>query len=87
MKTVVVMFALTLAAGTAFAGDDHALADACKAECPKAKSEHEAHDCLKKFVKSKKADAKWKESACAKALASHEEHEKKSGHDEDGHKH
>lgn len=88
MKALVLCAGVLLGSQFAMA-EGESLVSACKAECPKAKSEHEAHACLDKLAKTKKNDAKWKESACFKAYKAHEEHEKKEGHgDEHGdHKH
>jgi hypothetical protein len=82
MKTVILSaIALSLAsAGTAFASEDHNLMAACKAECPTAKTEHEAHACMKEVVKKKKGDKKFRKSDCFEALREHEKHEKESGH-------
>lgn len=64
--------------------------DACKAECPDAKTEDEAHVCVEKIAGAKKKDKKWKESKCSKAYKEHEvheEHEYHKDHEKDGHKH
>ena len=50
--------------------------EACKAECPDAKTEDEAHACVEKIAGTKKKDKKWKESKCSKAYKEHEAHEK-----------
>lgn len=55
---------------------------ACKAECPDAKSDHEAHDCLRKLLKKDKSK-KLSSTSCFKALQEHEADEKKHS----GHKH
>lgn len=64
-----------------FAADKgHSMLEQCKAECPEAKSEHEAHKCMKDVVKKKKGDASFKKSECFHAMKEHE-------HNEKGHKH
>ena len=84
------LVAATALSGGAYGSEGHghghedkagALVAACKAECPTAKTEHEAHDCTKKL--NKKKDAKFSESACFKAHVEHEKHEAK----ENKHKH
>ena len=55
------------------------LRDACKVECPTAKTEHEAHECMKKLVKKDK-QKKLFGTDCFKALKEHEAEEKKHGH-------
>lgn len=64
------------------ASEDHGMLAVCKAECPSATTEHEAHKCMKGVVKAKKGDKKFRKSDCFAALKEHEKHEK-----EDGHKH
>lgn len=65
----------------AYASEDHpSLQTACQAECPAAKTEDEAHKCMKAVVKKKKADKKFRKSDCFEALREHEKHEKESGH-------
>ena len=65
---------------TAHAGDDHTMISACKAECPDAKTEHDAHKCMKVVVKKKKGDKGFKKSECFHAFEEHEKSEKESGH-------
>lgn len=67
--------------------EEKSLKDACKTECPKAKSDHEAHACMKNVVKKKKNDKTFLATDCYAALKEHEEHEKKEGHHDDDHKH
>lgn len=62
------------------ASDDHNLKEVCKAECPAAKDEHEAHKCMKEVAKKKKDDKKFRKSDCFAALREHEKHEKEEGH-------
>jgi hypothetical protein len=52
----------------------------CKSECPNAKSEHQAHECMKKIASEKKDDKKFKTSKCFAALQEHEAHEKDGEH-------
>ncbi len=86
MKNSLVVLALTIfmfgTQGVAQACEncEGGLKEACKAECPSAKNEHEAHKCMKAVVKAKKSDKEFKKSECFKALVAHEEHEKKDGH-------
>ena len=84
MKSVMIASAVVLGSQFAMA-EGKELVDACKTECPAAKTEHDAHQCLDKLAKTKKNDAKWKATACFKAYQAHEEAEKKEGHDD--HKH
>ncbi len=71
-------------------GEKKGLQVACKAECRAAKTEHEAHDCMKKLVKNDKSK-KLTGTACFKALKEHEAEEKNHKHGKgkghDGHKH
>lgn len=81
MKTLLIT--IMLAAISAQAADSHsetALQDACKADCPSAKSEDEAHACMKGIVKNKKNDKKFRKSDCYSAFKEHEKHEKDHGH-------
>ena len=64
------------------ASEDHHLQEACKAECPSAKSEHEAHECMKNVVKIKKNDRKFRKSDCYEILREHEKHENEKSHKE-----
>lgn len=92
---LVIFFGFSLNVGA----DDHdhahvekskGLQVACKAECPAAKTEHQAHDCMKKLVKNNKSK-KLSGTACFKALEAHEAEEKNHKHGKgkghDGHKH
>jgi len=80
-KVVLAALALALTAPTfASASEDHNLVESCKMECPDAKTEHEAHKCMKEVVKKKKLDKKFRKSDCVEALREHEKHEKESGH-------
>lgn len=56
------------------------LQETCKAECPAAKNEHEAHECMKGVAQAKKNDKKFRKSDCYAALRDHEKHEKEEGH-------
>lgn len=75
--------------GHSHEGGGNKLQEACKVECPSAKSDHEAHDCLRKLVKKK--DSKLvADSDCSMALKTHEAEEKARGHGKKkhaGHKH
>ena len=62
------------------ASEDHNLLDVCKSECPGAKTEEEAHTCMKEVVKKKKSDKKFRKSDCFEAVRAHEKHEKEAGH-------
>ncbi len=69
--------------------DSHAahgksLIDACKTECPAAKTEHEAHSCLKALAKKKKDGKIGASENCLAALKEHEAHE---ASEKDSHKH
>lgn len=78
-----ILITIMLAAISVQAADSHsetALQDACKAECPTAKTEDEAHACLKEVVKKKKSDKKFRKSDCFAALKEHEKHEKDHDH-------
>jgi hypothetical protein len=83
MKFVPMVLTL-LFAGQIASGDDHALREVCKAECPTAKTEDEAHRCMDEVVKKKKGDKKFRKSDCFAAHRDHEKHEKAEG---DGHSH
>lgn len=75
--------ALTVLALTpfyAFSSEDHNLREACKSECPSAKTEDEAHKCMSDVMKKKKDDRKFKKSDCAAAYREHEKHEKEENH-------
>ncbi|MGE4108235.1 MAG: hypothetical protein AB7F66_13555 [Bacteriovoracia bacterium] len=77
----VVAFSLV---GSAWSGasEDHKMVEVCKAECPSAKTEDEAHKCMDGVAKKKAGDKKFRKSDCYAAYREHEKHEK-----EDGHKH
>lgn len=62
------------------ASDDHGLLSACKAECPSAKTEDEAHKCLEGVVKNKKSDKKFRKSDCFEAFREAEKHDKDHKH-------
>lgn len=76
MSTVIVMALCSLAQ----ASEDHTLVESCKAECPTAKTEHEAHKCMDAVAKKKAADKSFKKSECFHAYQEHEKAEKKHGH-------
>lgn len=78
MKVVILLSALLSL--NAIASEDHNLRESCKAECPAAKTEHDAHKCMEDVVKKKKADKKFRKSDCYEAFREHEKHEKESGH-------
>lgn len=81
MKNLNFALVLVLTAPTfAFASEDHGMLDVCKAECPKAQSENEAHLCMEDIVK-KKNDKKFRKSDCFAAFKEHEKHEKEDGHE------
>lgn len=85
--TLVTVLGLMLP-GSANAHGDHeghggqGILEACKAECPKATTEEEAHTCMEGVVKKKKADRKFRKTDCYAAVQDHEKKEK-----DDGHKH
>jgi hypothetical protein len=54
--------------------------DQCRTECPDAKSEDEAHKCMKDVSKKKKGDPAFKKSECFHAMKEHEHNEKGHGH-------
>ena len=79
----VLFLAISLSLGTkaiAQASEDHGMLEVCKAECPQAKSEEEAHTCMKKVVEKKKGDRKFRKTDCFAAFRDHEKHEKEAGH-------
>lgn len=65
---------------SAHAGDGHTMMESCKAECPEAKTEDEAHKCMKGVAKKKKGDKAFGKSECLHAMKEHEKHEKAHGH-------
>lgn len=69
-----------IASPYAEASEDHGMLEACKAECPKAQSEDDAHKCMEGVVKKKKNDKKFRKSDCFAAFKEHEKHEKEHGH-------
>lgn len=62
----------------AFAHEHVNMKDACKTECPKAKTEDEAHTCMDGVAKKKAGDKKFIESKCFHAYQEHEKEEKES---------
>ena len=76
----------TSMAPAAFAADQHAhsMLEACKAQCPTAKTEDETHKCLEALPKKKKSEKAFKDSECFHAYQEHEKAEKSGKH---GHKH
>ncbi len=76
----VLLILLTISSYTYAADKGHSMLEQCKAECPDAKSEDDAHKCMKNVVKKKKGDASFKKSECFHATKEHE-------HNEKGHKH
>lgn len=80
-KLMISMIALFLGVSAMAAeGHEPSLQETCKAECPKAQTEHEAHECMKKVAETKKDDKKFRKSDCFAALKDHEKHEKEHGH-------
>ena len=69
-----------IGSSVALASEDHNMRDVCKAECPSAKTEDEAHKCMDEVAKKKKNDKKFKKSDCFEAYREHEKHEKEEGH-------
>lgn len=81
MKALNFILALGLTAPVfAVASEDHGMLEVCKAECPKAQSEDEAHKCMEGVAKKKKNDKKFRKSDCFAAYKEHEKHEKEDGH-------
>lgn len=81
MKALSIAIAVgVLASFNVSASDDHGLLEACKAECPSAKTEDEAHKCMEGVVKNKKADKKFRKSDCFAAFREAEKHEKDHKH-------
>ncbi len=81
MKHLVIVFTLSLGSPlVALASEDHGMMQLCKAECPSAKTEDEAHKCMDEVVKKKKADKSFRKSDCHAAYREHEKHEKQEGH-------
>ncbi|MBX2994899.1 MAG: hypothetical protein KF681_08755 [Bdellovibrionaceae bacterium] len=83
MKTAMMTTLLVMAPVFGFAAEgahEHNLQEACKAECPAAKTEDEAHKCMEGVVKKKKEDRKFRKSDCFSAFKEHEKHEKAEGH-------
>ena len=79
MKSLGMIFSFLLATGSV-ASAETSFIEACKAECPEAKTKHETHKCMKGVAKKKKGDKEFKASTCYVALQDHEAHEKKHGH-------
>lgn len=77
---LVLLFLVSLGSSGYAAEKGHTMLEQCKAECPEAKSEDDAHKCMKTVVKKKKGDAAFKKSECFHAMKEHE-------HNEKGHKH
>lgn len=82
IKMLMVTAIASVSLSVAHAEEDHGMMEACKVECPQAKSEHESHQCMEGIVQKKKSDKKFRKSDCYAAFKEHEKHEK-----EDGHKH
>ncbi len=83
MKIPVLIFAGLISSSilsTAQAGDGHTMMESCKTECPDAKTEDEAHRCMKGVAKKKKGDKAFGKSECLHAMKEHEKHEKAHGH-------
>lgn len=81
MKYLNLILALGLMAPVfSLASEDHGMLEFCKAECPTAKTEDDAHKCMEGVVKKKKDDKKFRKSDCFEAFKEHEKHEKESGH-------
>ncbi len=62
------------------AKDGHTMLETCKAECPAATNEDDAHKCMKDVVKRKKGDKAFKKSMCLHAMQDHEKNEKSHDH-------
>lgn len=78
---IATVLSLTLSiVAMARAEEDHKMREVCKAECPAAKDEQEAHKCVEEVAKKKKADKKFRKSDCFAAYREHEKHEKEEGH-------
>lgn len=81
MKYIKITLSLCIFASLpSFASEDHNMKEACKAECPSAKTEEDAHKCMKEVVSKKKDDRKFRKSDCYEAFREHEKHEKEEGH-------
>lgn len=81
MKSVKLILALgLLSPAFAMGSEDHGMLEVCKAECPQAKTEDDAHKCMDEVVKKKKNDKKFRKSDCFAAHKEHEKHEKEEGH-------
>ena len=52
----------------------------CKSFCPKAKSTHDMHECMKKTIEQKKNDAAFQKSECVASVKEHEKNEKNHEH-------
>jgi hypothetical protein len=64
----------------ASAAEGPSIHDLCKAECPKAQNEEEAHKCMEQVIQKKKSDRKFRKTDCYAAVKEHEKHEKEEGH-------
>ncbi len=84
MKNTLVASLILIAPMFVSAEASNGLLKACKAECPSAKTEVEADNCVMKLIEDKKTNAKFKASKCFKAHEEHEAHEEKAHH---GHSH
>lgn len=81
MKSIFVLtFFSILTMSFANAGEAPKMMEACKAECPDAKSEDEADKCMMGVAKKKKGDKAFAKSECFLAMKEHEKHEKAHGH-------
>ncbi len=78
----VFLFTVVVSPAVSLAGEGHDLQEACKSECPSAKTEHDTHKCMDGVAKKKKGDKTFIKSECFTAYTEHEKHEK-----EDDHKH
>ncbi len=76
----VCMFTVVVSPSVSLAGEGHNLQEACKSECPAAKTEHETHKCMDEVVKKKKNEKTFMKSECFAAYREHEKHEKEEGH-------
>ncbi len=71
---------LTLSAVAEKSHAKHNMMSECKSFCPKAKNEHDMHDCMKKVIIEKKGDSAFENSTCYNSVKEHEKHEKEHKH-------
>lgn len=83
MNIKIVLLFTSITALSAFAEkkqDKHSMLTECKSFCPKAKTEHDMHDCMKKVIAEKKGDSSFESSECFHSVKEHEKHEKEHKH-------